>query len=348
VRAWLVSHRRAVAVTAALVVALAVAAGVLLTRRSGSGSESPAAGPSSTSPPAGQAVNPLTGLPGVPAGPVVAVKVDNTAAGRPQWGLNQADVVYVEQVEGGLTRLAAVYASHRPARVGPVRSVRSGDLELLAQYGPMALAFSGGAAHQLALFRGSALVDASPAAHPDTYARVGSRSAPYNLAVDLARLSRQVADAAGIRDVGFRWADTGPLPAGAAPVSGFTAVVGNTPVSFRWNAAARRWQQTVAGSVVRGADGQPVSTSDVLVQFCRVTRDSRDVDQAGSPAAYTHTVGSGQAVLFRDGRRIDGTWRRPRPGDPTRFQSASGGDLLLRPGNVWVILAPTGSTLTTH
>jgi len=348
-RAWLVSHRWLVAVAATLVVVLAVVGGVLLTR--GSGSRSPAGGqgsptPGQTSTPAGRAVNPLTGLPGVPAGPVVGVKVDNTAAGRPQWGLNQADVVYVEQAEGGLTRLAAVYASHRPAQVGPVRSVRSSDLELLAPYGPMALAFSGGAANQLALFRASALVDASPAAHPGAYTRVGLRPAPYNLAVDLAVLSRQVADAAGVRDVGFRWAGTEPVPAGAAAVSRFTAVVGNTPVSFRWDATARRWQQTVAGSVARDADGRPVSTSDVLVQFCRVTPDYGDIDQAGSPAAFTHTVGSGQAVLFRDGRRVDGTWRRSRPNDPTRFQAASGADLLLRPGNVWVILAATGSALT--
>jgi hypothetical protein len=344
VRAWLVNHRRGVAVAATVIVALATVGGVLLAR--GVGSRPPAAGQNSSSPPAGLAVNPLTGLPGAPAGPVVGVKVDNTAAARPQWGLNQADVVYVEQVEGGLTRLVAVYASHRPARVGPVRSVRGSDLELLAQYGPMALAFSGGAANELASFRASALVDASLGAHPDAYARVGARPAPYNLAVDVGRLSRQVAKAAGVRDVGFRWAGTEPLPAGAAPVSRFTAVVGSTPVSFRWDAAARSWQQTVAGSVVRGADGEPVSTSDVLVQFCRVTADYRDIDQAGSPAAYTHSVGTGKAVLFRDGRRIDGSWQRPRPGDPTRFQATSGGDLLLRPGNVWVILAPTGSALT--
>jgi hypothetical protein len=291
-------------------------------------------------------INPLTGLPGSPGGPVIAAKIDNTAAGRPQAGLNEADVVYVEQVEGGLTRLVAVYASHRPTRVGPVRSVRRSDPELLAQYGPVALAFSGGAANVLESFRASPLVDASSAVHPDAYQRIASRPAPYNLVADIAALSREVDDAAGVRDVGFRWAEADSRLAGAPQVSRFTSVVGNTSVTFGWSAAQRRWEQLIGGSVVRDVAGQPVSTSDVLVQFCRVTQDLGDVDQAGSPSVFTHTVGSGQAVLFRDGRRIDGTWNRAEPGDPTRFVDRSGRDLLLRPGGVWVVLAPTGSSLT--
>src|SRR6266508_3191509 len=168
VRAWLMNHRPAPA-AAVLSVALAASGGLLLAC---GGSRAPAAGPTSTPSPNASAVNPLTGLAGLPTGPVVGVKVDNTSAARPQWGLNQADVVYVEQVEGGLTRLVAIYASHRPARTGPVRSVRRSDPELLAQYGPMALAFSGGAANVVAAFRTSTLVDASPGAHPGAYARV--------------------------------------------------------------------------------------------------------------------------------------------------------------------------------
>jgi len=345
VRAWLVNHRAAAATAAAVIVVLAAAGGVLLAR---GGSRSPAANPGPSSSPAAPlppAVNPLTGLPRVPTGPVVGVKVDNTAAAGPQWGLNQADVVYVEQVEGGLTRLVAVYASTRPTRVGPVRSVRGSDPELLAQYGPMALAYSGGAANELASLHASPLVDASAAAHPGAYARVGSRPAPYNLVVDVAAISREVAAAAPVRDVGFRWAAADPRRAQAPRVSRLTAVVGQTSVAFAWDPATSRWEEMLGGSAVRGADGRPVSTADVLVQFCRVTPDFHDIDQAGSPAAYTHSVGTGRAVLFRDGRRVEGTWLRPRLGDPTRFRDRSGADLLLRPGGVWVLLATTGSPL---
>lgn len=75
--------------------------------------------------------------------PVLAVKIDNASAARPQTGLESADVVYVEQVEGGLSRLMAVYATRLPESVGPVRSVREADLELLRQFDRPILAFSG-------------------------------------------------------------------------------------------------------------------------------------------------------------------------------------------------------------
>jgi hypothetical protein len=210
----------------------------------------------------------------------------------------------------------------------------------------MALAFSGGAANELAALHASPLVDASPVRHPDGYTRVASRPAPFNLVADIARVSRDVRSAAPVRDVGFRWAVAAPGVDSAPRVSRFSAVIGQTTVAFGWDPATRRWDERLGGALVRGADGQPVSTSDVLVQVCRVTPDYHDIDQSGSPAAYTHTLGSGPAVLFRDGRRIDGSWQRSRPGDPTRFRTGSGQDLLLRPGNVWVLLAGTGNQVS--
>jgi len=63
----------------------------------------------------------LNGLPGVNE-QILVVKIDDTRAAHPQIGLEYADVVYVEQVEGGLTRLAAVYSSQLPPLIGPVRS----------------------------------------------------------------------------------------------------------------------------------------------------------------------------------------------------------------------------------
>ena len=211
----------------------------------------------------------------------------------------------------------------------------------------MALAFSGGAANELASFHASPLVDGSDDAHPDAYTRMDNRPAPFNLVVNLATLSRQVASAAPVRDVGFHWGASDPQSAQAPRASHLTATVGNTPVSFEWNAAVGRWVETVGGSPVLDMAGAPVSTRDVLVQFCQVTLDYHDIDQAGNPAAYTHSLGSGKAVLFRDGRRIDGTWTRRHLTDPTSFQVAGGQDLLLHPGGVWVLLAAAGSPLNT-
>jgi hypothetical protein len=96
------------------------------------------------------------------------------------------------------------------------------------------------------------------------------------------------------------------------------------------------------GSVRRSASGVPLGAPNVILQFCRVTVDRGDVDVTGAPAAYTHSVGRGWAVLFRDGRAVVGRWVRPTPRSPTRFVDRAGKDLLLRPGGVWVLLAPTG------
>ena len=97
----------------------------------------------------------LTGLP-VADGPVLAVKIDNTAPARPRVGLGSADVVYVEPVEGGLTRLNAVFSTRVPAEVGPVRSGRVSDAGILAGYGRVAFAYSGSSTYTTTGWRGGA------------------------------------------------------------------------------------------------------------------------------------------------------------------------------------------------
>jgi Protein of unknown function (DUF3048) N-terminal domain/Protein of unknown function (DUF3048) C-terminal domain len=286
--------------------------------------------------------NPLTGRPGMPRGPVLAVKIDNTSAGRPQIGLDAADVVYVEQVEGGATRLVAVYASRYPARVGPVRSVRNGDPELLSAYGRAGLVFSGGAGRPLATLHHSVLRDLSGAGG---YSRDGSRHAPYNLVNALSVLAGRLPAVVRARDVGFRWSDTDPRLAGARHVLRMTALVGRVGVSFGFDPRTHRWVETIGGRHVRAASGAEISTPNVIVQFCPVTVDHTDVDVLGSPSAYTHTVGRGPVVIFRDGRAITGTWVRAKAGGITRYLDRSGKDITLRTGGAWVLLAATGSPL---
>src|SRR5215468_467918 len=180
--------------------------------------------------PRARPVNPLTGIGGPPRGPVIAVKIDNVAAARPQVGLSQADVVYVEEAEGGLTRLVVIFLSRRPRTVAPVRSVRDSDPELLAQYGPIVLAFSGGAGGPIATFHRSTMADGSAAARGGTYRRLGDRPIPHNLAVDLYQLARELPHAGGARDVGFDWAYNDPRVAHGRSVRRFSVVIGSTPV----------------------------------------------------------------------------------------------------------------------
>jgi hypothetical protein len=290
-------------------------------------------------------VNPLTGIGAPPKGPVIAVKIDNVADARPQVGLSAADVIYVEQAEGGLTRLVAMFASYRPRTVAPVRSVRNSDPELLAQYGPIVLAFSGGAGGPLATFERSNLVDGSANARGAYYRRLSSKPAPHNLAVDLYALGKALPAAGGSKDVGFDWALRDPRLLRARGVRWFVLRMGSTNLSYSYDAAHQRFVATGGGAVYRDANGQPLAKPNVIIQFCPTSVDGGDVDVAGNPASYTHTVGHGRAVLFRDGRVIDGTWKRASASSPTQYFDKSGKPMLLRPGGAWVLLAPTRSPL---
>ena len=294
------------------------------------------------------AVNPLTGLRGVPTQPVVVVKIDDTANGRPQIGLESADVVYVEQVEAGLTRLAAVFASRHPTVVGPVRSVRNADPELLATYGRPALAYSGGAAGPVGVLRRSPVLDAGPQRVGGAYRRLGgARHAPYNLVVDTSRVAAAAVGATSVRDIGSRWSATDPALAKARRVNAVSVQVGRTAVRFRWSSQARLWLQVnTDGSYRRTASGRVIATPNLVVPFSRAHVDRSDVDVVGNPSVYTSTVGSGTVLVFRDGRMLTGRWSRPRARGPTTYLNAAHKPLTLRPGGAWVLLAATGAPVS--
>jgi hypothetical protein len=258
--------------------------------------------------------------------------------------IDKADVVYVEQVEGGLTRLLAVYAANKPT-VASVRSVRFADPELLGAYGRITFVASGGAPEVLAALDHSVLHgDINDRGGPG-FSRMGC-CAPYNLAADLAAISQAV-PGDPVKDVGFTW---GALSAGAASapaVPALNTVVGGTAVGFVWDAGLNRWVRVINGRRQATADNVPVATPNVIVQFCDVQVDPRDVDVAGNPSSYTHSIGSGPVAVFRDGRRIDGTWTRADQTSPTSYVDAAGQPIPLAPGGAWVVLVAKGAPLTT-
>jgi hypothetical protein len=252
--------------------------------------------------------------------------------------------VYVEQVEAGLTRLAAVFASRHPAVVGPVRSVRNADPELLATYGRPALAYSGGAAGPVGVLRRSPVLDAGPQRARGAYRRLTTRHAPYTLVVDTSRAAAAAVGATSVRDIGLRWSATNPALAKARRVNGVSVLVGRTAVRFRWSPKAHLWQQINSdGSYRRTASGRIIATPNLVVPFSPAHVDRTDVDVLGNPSVYTSTVGSGTVLVFRDGRMLTGRWSRPRARGPTTYLDAARRPLTLHPGGAWVLLAATGA-----
>ena len=291
--------------------------------------------------PTPQGPNPLTGVGAPPAGPVIAVKVDDTAAGRPSLGLEKADVIYIEEVEGGLTRMVAVFASAKP-NVRAVRSVRASDSELLRQYGRIIVVASGGGGRSLPTLDRSGLHSSINDRGGVGFSRDRSRPAPYNVVTNLARVSAAI-KGDGVRNVGFTWAAADPRLAGAKSAPTVNTRVGSTPVSFVWDAKLASYVRTEGGRRILTASGAPVAKPNVLVQFCQVSVDHSDVDVNGKPSAFTESVGSGRVVLFRDGKRIDGTWHRSSVGAATTFIDAAGNPLLFAPGGTIVALVRPGA-----
>ena len=152
--------------------------------------------------------------------------------------------------------------------------------------------------------------------------------------------------AGGAKDIGMVW---GPADArvAAAPGAGrLDTAVGTTPVAFEWDPATARYVRVINGARQSAASGAPVATPNVIVQFCAVAPDYNDVDVNGSPSSYTQTVGSGRAVLFRDGRYVEGTWTRASLDAPTLFVDPAGQPLPMAPGGAWVVLAGSDAPLS--
>ena len=312
-----------------------------VTTTSTSASPSPTPTPSVKPKPAPAAVNPLTGLGKPPTGPVVAVKIDDTENGRPSVGLDKADIIYIEQAEGGLTRMVAVFGTHKPV-VEAVRSVRASDAELLTQYGPIVLVASGGGGDSLVTLDHSIVKGVINDRGGPGFSRDGGRPVPYNLQSDLAQVAA-ASKTGGSKNVGFSWSAADPRLAKAHTANAINTVVGSTAVSFVWNPGLHRYVRTIGGAPLGAADGAPIASPNVLVQLCRVTVNPKDIDVTGNPSQFTYSVGSGRVVLFRNGKRIEGKWSRPTAGSPTRFTDLAGKPLLLAPGGAIVVLATIGA-----
>jgi hypothetical protein len=268
-----------------------------------------------------------------PTGPVLAVKIDNVSAARPQAGLDQADLIYAEQVEGGLSRLMAVFATKLPAAVGPVRSARESDLELLHQFDDPTLAFSGAQHKLLPLIDKAPLTPAPPDKNSGAYFRGGGKAAPHNLFVRPQKLLKSAPGAAALT-TGFRF---GAAPAGGTAQTSRTVRFPSATFTFTWSVGQHRWLVAMDGTPAVATDGARLAPATVVVQYVRV-RASRFHDFLGNNSPYSETVGSGKAQVLRDGRVFDVNWERASATDGTRFTTADGTAMNFARGQVWVVL----------
>ena len=323
-------RQRVIAISASAgVAALGLAIGLIVAL---TGSSAPPA--ASPSPSATQLLSPFTGEPVPSLETVVAVKIDNIKQARPPTGLKSADIIYSVPVEGGLSRLMAVFSSHFPPVIGPVRSAREDDLELLRQFGKPAFAYSGATPHLLPFIHRAQVVDLY-AGTASGYFRDPRRPAPHNLYAHSAALLTQAkaGGASKAKDIGFRF---GPLPAGGRVVPSYSVSYPATSFTFRWSARDGRWLVWMDGAPARAVEGGQLGGATVVIQYT-VVRTSRFLEY-GSRPPYAESVGSGRAVVLRNGHAFGVRWSRPNPNVGTTFTLPSGQRMTFAPGQVWVIL----------
>jgi hypothetical protein len=283
---------------------------------------------------------PLTAMPAEPAlatRPVLAVKVDNAPQAWPQAGLNAADIVFEENVEGW-TRFVALFHSAVPPLVGPIRSARTQDIDILSSLGAPVLLWSGGNDNVQRAIASSPIIDASVSAQPDAYDRDPTRPPPHNLFARPADVGSAVGPAlesvASLFSYGMQQRPPQPGSSGATPVEGVDLrMAGGMEAAWRWDAVAADYVRTQRREPHVDTDGEQVTTTSVVIMVTRYRPSAADIR---SPEAVT--TGTGEVVVLSGGRAVAGLWSRPDAASPWTLAGLDGGEIALPPGRTWVEL----------
>jgi hypothetical protein len=262
--------------------------------------------------------------------PALVVKIDNHPKSRPQWGLNQADIVFEENVEQ-LTRFAAVYHSQGSDPVGPIRSGRLQDINLLASFNGPLFAWSGGNAQVSAAIRKSTMVDLSHSSANEAggFRRESSRVAPHNLVAETSKLwTLAPADAIPpVPQFEYR-ADGETVPTDSKPAGAVKISMDGVDIMWEWSPENLTF--------VRSQDDKPhVDMQDVRINAPNVVVVSVVYTKSGS-SPVAKSVGSGEVWVYTAGKLIQGSWERLDPFKPFVFKDTKGAVIKLTPGRTWV------------
>ena len=286
-------------------------------------------------------VNPLTGLPNTDPStltrPAMVVKIDNHPSARPQMGINQADIIFEENVEK-LTRLAAVFQSEGSDPVGPIRSGRYQDINLLGSLNKPLFVWSGGNEQVSAAIKKSDLFDLSyTIANKDGgFRRDNDRSAPHNLVAETTKLwtLSPAGSTAPPAQFSYRSASDA-APATAKPTAGVKVSMDGVKVQWDWDATT--------GEFLRLQDNTPdLDTADVQVAVPNVIVLEVEYTKNYSPASKT--LGGGKVYVFTNGTLIEGTWERTDRLTPFLLKDSSGAVIKLTPGQTFVEVARAAKT----
>lgn len=282
--------------------------------------------------------NVLSGREGV-NGPVLVVKIDDTNQAHPQLGLEDADIVYIEQVEGGLTRLAAVFSSQIPQRIGPVRSARISDIDILSQFGRVAFAYSGAQRKLLPVIASANLQDLGAQRQSSTiFTTDPHRIPPYAMVLRADLLMNKIVEKQyqidSAKSIGFEF---GQAPEGGELTTKATMHWPAATYSATWSAGEGRWLLSHNGSVDIAESGVVLGPTTLVIQMVTII-PSEYKDKVGGVTPFSQTIGTGTAYVLRNGERFVTTWNRASSESGTTFTLPDGSAMLFDPGQVWIAL----------
>lgn len=270
--------------------------------------------------------------------PALTIKIENTPDARPQYGVDRADVVYEEIVEGGITRLAAVYNQFSPPKVGPVRSVRKTDQAIVWCLGGL-FAFSGGAPYAVASIKTAPVEIFSETRAGIAMFRDPHRYAPHNLYANAANLFQFKGTPTPPRAI-FTYRAAGAETPGTKIKSFKVGFRMGYATSFYWNKVSASWDRVIFAKPDVTGTGVQVSPKNVVVMWITYAGG------VGSFGAEGVMVGTGRAQVFTNGRAIIGTWSRSSKSDRIVYRDSAGAEILMTPGQTWVELAATSDPVT--
>ena len=279
---------------------------------------------------------------------ILVVKIDDTNAAHPQIGVESADVVYVEQVEGGLTRLAAIYTSKLPPLIGPIRSARISDIELLAQFGRVGFAYSGAQSKMRPVIAAANLENLSAERNPPSiYGKDPDRPGPVDMILNPDLLLERANANPKIR---IETATASVFPFGDAPKGETNTAVAkvkwpSAKYELRWDSTNEKWLIYFNEKPNMAANGEHLYADTAIIQIVSIT-PSIYGDKFGEITPFSKTTGSGKAVMLRDGFSYQISWQRNLETDVTTWMSEDGGVANFKPGRTWIFLTDKAPVLT--
>ena len=279
---------------------------------------------------------------------ILVVKIDDTNAAHPQIGVESADVVYVEQVEAGLTRLAAIYTSKLPPLIGPIRSARISDIELLAQFGRVGFAYSGAQSKMRPVIAAANLENLSAERNPPSiYGKDPNRPGPVDMILKPDLLLERANTNPKIR---IDTATASVFPFGDAPKGETNTAIAkvkwpSAKYELRWDSASKKWLIYFNEKPNKAANGEQLYADTAIIQIVSIT-PSIYGDKFGEITPFSKTTGSGKAVMLRDGFSYQISWQRNLETDVTTWISEDGGVANFKPGRTWIFLTDKAPVLT--